>query len=102
MKQLEKNIESKLRDKIKQLGGRAYKFVSPGNAGVMDRLVVLPGGKVYFVETKRPGGRTRTLQNRQIAFLQKLGFEVLVISNEIELENFIKKIRGDKDGKTNI
>ena len=69
---------------------------------MMDRLVVLPGGKVYFVETKRPGGKTRALQDRQIAFLQKLGFKVLVISNEIELENFIKKIRGDKDRKASI
>lgn len=92
MKQLEKNIESKLRDKIKQLGGRAYKFVSPGNAGVPDRLVVLPKGKIYFVELKRPGEKTRVLQDRQIAFLRKLGFEVLIISNEKELEKFIKKI----------
>lgn len=93
MKKLEKDIESKLRDKIKQLGGRAYKFVSPGNAGVPDRLVVLPGGKLYFVEMKRPGGRTRVLQDRQIVFLEKLGFEVLVISNEEELENFIKNLK---------
>ncbi len=43
---LEKMIEQKLRNEVKALGGRAYKFVSPGNDGVPDRLVVLPGGKV--------------------------------------------------------
>ena len=39
---LENELEKKLRDKVKKLGGKAYKFVSPGNAGVPDRLVVLP------------------------------------------------------------
>ena len=39
---LEKDIEEKLRNKVKKLGGKAYKFVSPGNAGVPDRLVILP------------------------------------------------------------
>ena len=39
---LENELEKKLRDKVKKLGGKAYKFVSPGNAGVPDRLVFLP------------------------------------------------------------
>lgn len=70
--------------------------------GVPDRIVVMPNAKIYFVETKRPGGKTRVIQEKQIAFLQKLGFEVLIISNETELDNFIKKIRGDKDRKASI
>ena len=45
---LESEIEQKLREKVKAMGGRAFKFVSPGNSGVPDRLVVLPGGKVRF------------------------------------------------------
>lgn len=52
---LEEELERKLVNEVKQLDGRAYKFVSPGNAGVPDRLVILPGGKVGFAEIKRPG-----------------------------------------------
>lgn len=52
--ELEKRIEAKFREKIKSLGGRALKFISPGNAGVPDRLVILPGNKIGFAELKRP------------------------------------------------
>lgn len=89
---LERELEKKLRDKIKQSGGRAYKFVSPGNSGVPDRIIVMPGAKIYFVEMKRPGEKPRKLQERQIEFLKKLGFEVLVISTEEELEMFIEGV----------
>lgn len=50
----ESDIERRLVQGVKKLGGRAYKFVSPGNVGVPDRLVVLPGGVVLFVEVKAP------------------------------------------------
>lgn len=53
----ESDIERRLVQGVKKLGGRAYKFVSPGNVGVPDRLVVLPGGVVLFVEVKAPDGR---------------------------------------------
>ena len=43
---LEKDIEKFLNDNIKKLGGRSYKFVSPGNSGVPDRIIFLPGGKI--------------------------------------------------------
>lgn len=89
---LEKEIEAKLRDKVKALGGRAYKFVSPGNSGVPDRIVVLPEGKIGFAELKRPGKEPRKLQERQIAFLQKLGFTVQVIDSEKDIENFICEV----------
>lgn len=58
---LEKHIESKLRKKVKELGGRAYKFVSPGNSGVPDRLIVLPNGKIGFAELKRPGRKNKNI-----------------------------------------
>lgn len=51
----ESTIEAYLRDRVKELGGKAYKFVSPGNDGVPDRLVCLPGGRAVFVELKAPG-----------------------------------------------
>ncbi|MGN7309247.1 VRR-NUC domain-containing protein, partial [Bacillus subtilis] len=58
----ESQIESYLRDKIKALGGIAYKFVSPGNSGVPDRMVLLPKGRTVFVELKAPGKKPTKLQ----------------------------------------
>ena len=59
---LEKNIEAHLVSQIKKLGGVAYKFVSPANRGVSDRMVCLPDGSTWFVELKAPGGRLSPLQ----------------------------------------
>ncbi len=69
-------IESYLRDEVKKAGGRAYKFISPGNNGVPDRLVCLPGGCVAFVETKAPGRKSTELQKVQQRRLRELGFRV--------------------------
>ena len=54
MTPLEKEIEAKLVDVVKRHGGMCLKWVCPGWAGVPDRIVLLPGGKVIFVELKRP------------------------------------------------
>lgn len=72
----EKVIEAYLRDKVKAKGGKAYKFVSPGNDGVPDRLVCLPGGRIAFVELKAPGKTSTPLQQRRQRELRELGFTV--------------------------
>ena len=72
----EKDIEEYLRDQVKTIGGKAYKFVSPGNNGVPDRLIALPGGLVVFVETKAPGKKSTVLQSKKQGELAKLGFTV--------------------------
>ena len=89
----EKDIESKLRNEIKKLGGIAYKFTSPGNNGVPDRIVLLPGGVIKFVELKRPGGKTSKLQDMQIARIRNLGFDVRVIDNTDRLDDFISEVK---------
>ena len=61
----EKNIESKLVKAVKEKGGIAPKFVSPGLDGVPDRLVLLPGGKIAFIELKATGKKLRPLQVRR-------------------------------------
>lgn len=78
----EKSIEDYLRLKVKQMGGRAYKFVSPGNAGVPDRLIVIPGNEMFFTELKAPGKKTTPLQERKIAELDRLGQTVFVIDSK--------------------
>lgn len=89
---LESEIEKKLRDEVKKLGGKAYKFVSPGNAGVPDRLVILPGNKIGFAELKRPGGKPRPLQKAQIKKIQSLGAFVMVVDSEEKIKEFIKEL----------
>lgn len=59
---LEKEIESYFVKQVKRMGGHAYKFVSPSNRGVADRVVCLPDGTTHFVELKRPGGKISPLQ----------------------------------------
>lgn len=75
----EKDIERFLVNGVKKLGGVAYKFVSPGNAGVPDRLIVMPGGRVYFVELKTDAGYVTVLQKRQMDRLLRLGCDVNLV-----------------------
>lgn len=90
----EKNIEAYLREQVKAIGGKAYKFVSPGNAGVPDRVVCLPGGRAFFVELKAPGKRPTPLQVAQMNKLAGLGFSVWVIDSRPEVDRFIKFCEG--------
>ncbi|WP_373845027.1 VRR-NUC domain-containing protein [Clostridium sp.] len=89
----EKDIEKYLVDKIKNAGGRAYKFISPGNAGVPDRLVLLPEGKIIFVELKAPGKKPTSLQLVQHRRIQNLGFKVLIIDNKQAVDDLIDERR---------
>lgn len=76
---LEKDVEKVLVQEVKKLGGAAYKWVSPGNAGVPDRIVIFPGQAPVFVEVKTDGGKLSTLQEAQIRTLKKLGQDVRVV-----------------------
>ena len=58
----EKIIEKYLVQRVKNLGGRAYKFTSPAHRGVADRVVCLPNGQTWFIELKAPDGRLSELQ----------------------------------------
>ncbi|MET4892518.1 VRR-NUC domain-containing protein [Morganella morganii] len=75
-------IERHLVNEVKKAGGIAYKFVSPGRRAVPDRLVLLPGGKVIFVECKAPGEKPRADQLREHARLFALGHQVIVLDSK--------------------
>lgn len=73
---LEKDVETKLRRMVEKHGGRCLKWVCPGWTGVPDRIVLLPGGVVMFVETKRPkGGKFSAMQLKWREWLIALGFD---------------------------
>lgn len=86
----EKDIEKVLVTKVRKLGGRAYKWVSPGNDGVPDRIVILPGMRPVFVELKAENGRLSTLQKVQIRRLLDMGQDVKVLRGIREVEQFLE------------
>lgn len=90
----EKSVEQYLIRRVNELGGRAYKFVSPGNSGVPDRLVCLPGGRACFVELKAPGKKPRPLQVAAQEQLRKLGFTVKTIDSKEQVDEFCEKLKG--------
>lgn len=99
VRELEKELEEKLRLGVKKLGGMAWKWVSPGNIGVPDRLITI-NGMVIFVELKTVTGRPTEMQKRQIRRLREQGEEVYILygSDQVEvfLRNLEKRLLGDK------
>jgi len=87
----ERDVETYLREQVRAVGGRAYKFVSPGTAGVPDRLVLFPGGRAIFVELKAPGKKPTPLQQAQHKKLTTLGFQVEVLDSKQGVDGFIKQ-----------
>ena len=77
----EKQIEQRLVHEVKHLDGLCPKWVSPGLAGVPDRIVLLPGGRIAFAELKAPGQMPRPLQQHRIEQLRQLGFRVYIIDS---------------------
>ena len=72
----EKQIEQYLVKQAKLYGGKAFKWISPGNNGVPDRIVILPGAIIGFLEMKAPGKTSTALQLRVQEWLRKRGFPV--------------------------
>ena len=91
----EKQIEAKLTQAAKMLGGVAPKFVSPGYDGMPDRIVLLPGGYIAFVEVKAKCCKPRPLQLARHKLLRGLGFRVYVLDDERQIMRLLKEIGGD-------
>jgi len=89
----EKTIEAKLVKAVKSMGGLAPKFVSPGFDGVPDRLVLLPDGKIAFVELKAEGKTLRPLQVRRKRQLEALGFLVYCIDSTQQIGGMLREIQ---------
>ena len=93
----EKEIEQKLVKEVKKYGGICPKFVSPGFAGMPDRLIFLSNGAFAFAELKAPREKPRPLQLSRHRLLRKLGFKVYVIDGIDRIQKIIDEIRGDAE-----
>ena len=89
----EKEIEQKFTLMARQTGGLALKFVSPGMSGMPDRIVLLPGGRMAFVEVKAPGRAPRPLQEARHRTLRRLGFRVFVLDRPEQIGGILDEIR---------
>lgn len=90
---LEQEIEKQLVAEVNACDGKALKFVSPGCVGVPDRIVLLPGGKLGFVEVKSPGKKPRPIQERRIRQLRALGFLVFVVDGKEQIGGVLRAIQ---------
>ena len=82
----EKTVEQKLVQAVRAKGGVCWKFVSPSTVGVPDRVVILPGGHIGFVEVKAPGEKPRPVQEVRINQLRGMGAVCLVLDDVSEVE----------------
>jgi hypothetical protein len=89
----EREIEKKLVDAVKTQGGVCWKFVSPGTAGVPDRIILMPMGRIAFVEVKAPGESPRKLQLARHRFLRRLGFKTFVLDNPEQIGGILDEIQ---------
>ncbi|MEW5952648.1 MAG: VRR-NUC domain-containing protein [Bacillota bacterium] len=88
----ETRLERRLKNEVERRGGKALKLVSPGMRGVPDRLVLLPGAHVVFVEMKAPGEKPTPLQEKRAADLRELGFQVYCIDSITTIDEFIREV----------
>ena len=87
----ERDIEGKLGREVAERGGLCLKLDSAAKKGIQDRLVLLPGARVFFVELKRPdGGRVSVLQAVRKTQLRRMGFPALVVSSAQELDELVQ------------
>ena len=88
----EKQIEHSLVMAVKAAGGMCPKLVSPGTDGMPDRMILLPKGRIGFVEVKAPGKRPRPLQERRHKQLRHLGFQVLILDGPEKIAEILKEV----------
>lgn len=89
----EKVVEQKLTLMVKKRGGICPKFISPGFDGVPDRLALLPGGRIAFIELKAEGKTLRPLQVRRKRQLEALGFSVYCINRTEQIGGILDEIQ---------
>lgn len=77
----ESKLEAACRKVVLNYGGRMPKWVSPGNRGVPDRIIMLPGGYAVYVEFKKPGGKIDPLQVEWVSWLKQNGFRACIVES---------------------
>jgi len=93
----ETSIETRLINRVENLGGMCKKWVSPGWNGAPDRICFFPHGIVYYIELKRPGKDLRKKQAYRRDQLQALGHKVKMINTYEGIEEFIEEVTNEME-----
>lgn len=88
----ESKLERRLEKEIKRRGGLALKLTVPNRRGMPDRLILLPGEKIYFVEMKAPGKKLGLLQEKRARQLRTLGFSVYCLDSDEAIDDFLQEV----------
>lgn len=88
----ESSIESKLVRMVRERGGLCFKFVSPGNPGVPDRIVITPAGRTVYVELKTEVGQLAAIQKWQHEELRKRGADVRTLKGLEQVKAFVEEV----------
>lgn len=95
---LEKQIERRMVARMAARGAMVFKFVSPGRQGVPDRIALLPGGRIVFIELKTAAGKLSPVQQNIIKRMRDLGADVRVVYGDAEAQALADELTGGKDG----
>jgi len=95
----EREIEKYLREKIKEIGGRAIKMVPAFESGIPDRQILYQG-KTVFVELKKEGKKPSALQAVFMRELEKMGFETRVIDSKEKVNQLIRFLTNENTEPT--
>ena len=85
----EKTIENYLINQVKERGGFARKYTSPGRKGVPDRILFLPKNLVIFIEVKKPGGKLSGSQKRELARIEACEIPCGSVGSNIDVDNLM-------------
>ena len=89
----ESAIERWLGKRLRLLGCLYLKLVSPGNAGVPDRIIILPRGRIIFAELKTADGQLSPIQAFCINRLQSMGCDVRIVYGHIGATALLAEIK---------
>lgn len=93
---MEKDIERKLKLRTEREGCVCLKFVSPGCAGVPDRIILVPGGRIAFAELKAPGEKERKIQKYMQEKIRELGFPVFSsVDSDEKIDEIVRWCKGE-------
>ena len=92
----ENTVEGYLRKRVRAVGGKCYKFVCSGHIGAPDRICIFPHSRIYFIETKAPGGKPRPSQLAFHRELAALGVTVRIIDTREKVRAFIKAVTANE------